>query len=285
MPAQPLVIKACADLVKARVAGDDLALSGKDRGAAEMMKGWLTAAKPEPEAGASGGGDVEIVGGAGGSPASGKRKERLLILVGTYSIGKERLAKGEQFGLGSRAHWLLLTPACFAALAIELGSKIYCDERKRPLILAQDDPALHALMTDDPLASVHLVNMFDLKVPFMEDTLRRLKKYAETERLVGKRVPDGFTKVVGLRPTGWTYKPEGSRQEKSLAPGELLERERGRGYSSSVMCEFTSFQRQAAERTCLLTSATLTPQTRRATRPRRSSRSGCPTLSTRRSAS
>lgn len=85
MPAQPLVIKACADLVKARVAGDDLALSGKDRGAAELMKGWLTAPKPEPDAGAS---------AEPGSPSGRKRKERLLILVGTYSIGKERLAKG-----------------------------------------------------------------------------------------------------------------------------------------------------------------------------------------------
>jgi hypothetical protein len=78
--------------------------------------------------------------------------------------------------------------------------------------------------------------MFDLKIPFMEDTLRRLKKYAETERLVGKSVPDPFTKVVGLRPTGWTYKPEGTRQEKSLSPADLLKRESERGYSSSVMC-------------------------------------------------
>jgi len=78
--------------------------------------------------------------------------------------------------------------------------------------------------------------MFDLKVPFMEDTLRRLKKYAETERLVGKRVPEPFTKVMGLRPTGWTYKAEGGRQEKSLSPAELLKRESERGYSSEVMC-------------------------------------------------
>jgi DNA cross-link repair 1A protein len=88
VPAQPLVIRACADLVKARVAGDDLALSGKDRGAAEMMKGWLTTAKTEPEASTS-------TNRSPVSPANGKRKERLLILVGTYSIGKERLAKGK----------------------------------------------------------------------------------------------------------------------------------------------------------------------------------------------
>jgi len=85
VPAQPLVIKACADLVKARVAGDALALSGRDRGAAEMMKGWLTS---------TGTGK----GGVAGSPAGGKPGERLLILVGTYSIGKERLAKGESWG-------------------------------------------------------------------------------------------------------------------------------------------------------------------------------------------
>jgi len=127
-----------------------------------------------------------------------------------------------------------------AALAVELGSKIYCDERKRPLILAQDDPELHALVTDDPLASVHLVNMFDLKVPFMDDTLRRLKKYAETERVVGRKdVPGAFTKVLGLRPTGWTYKPEGGRQDKSLSPADLLKRESERGYSSAIMCEWT----------------------------------------------
>lgn len=90
-PAQPLVVQACSDLVKARVEGDDLALSGKDRGAAELMKGWLEA-KAELEAATGEKLDLEPDVEVEVKP---KQKERLLVLVGTYSIGKERLAKGQ----------------------------------------------------------------------------------------------------------------------------------------------------------------------------------------------
>ena len=64
---------------------------------------------------------------------------RRLVLVGTYLIGKERIA---------------------LALAKALGSRIYADPRKRRIIHALEWPELWETLTEDPLgATVHLVAM------------------------------------------------------------------------------------------------------------------------------
>ncbi|KAF7308324.1 DNA cross-link repair protein PSO2/SNM1 [Mycena chlorophos] len=105
-PPQPLVISACADLAKRIAAGIP---------PDPKMDQWIT------------------------SPAKGKQKaspERILMVVGTYSVGKERIVK---------------------AIAQAINSKISIDK-------------LHAYLTQ----------------PALKGT---------------------FTRVVGFRPTGWTYSP------------------------------------------------------------------------------
>ncbi|KAI8996416.1 DNA repair metallo-beta-lactamase-domain-containing protein [Trametes punicea] len=156
-PPQPQVISACAELARRLVQGRsvDDAEGGKPR----TMAGWFTRVDK---------GD------------KGKEKEkasdaadRVLVVVGTYSIGKERIVK---------------------AIAKALDTKVYCDSRKAAILRCQDDPELHALLTSDPLtAGVHLV-------PLGVIASDRLREYIE--RWKGR-----YSKVIGFRPTGWTYTP------------------------------------------------------------------------------
>jgi len=95
----------------------------------------------------------------------------VLVAIGTYSIGKERIVK---------------------AIAHALGSKIYCDTRKRGLLLAQADPSLHALLTSDPYTcQVHLLPLQNISIERMTEYLAHFKGV--------------FDRVLGFRPTGWTY--------------------------------------------------------------------------------
>ncbi|KAK0446859.1 DNA cross-link repair protein pso2/snm1 [Armillaria borealis] len=146
-PPQPLVISACAELAK-RIAGGSVV---KDKDA--RMDVWLNAAPPKTK---------------------GKQKsDRILMVVGTYSIGKERIVK---------------------AMAQALRTKVYCDARKTAILRCQCDPELHSLLTSNPLdALVHLV-------PLGVITSDRLKEYVE-------RFKGHFSRAVGFRPTGWTYTP------------------------------------------------------------------------------
>ncbi|KAK0202728.1 DNA repair metallo-beta-lactamase-domain-containing protein [Desarmillaria ectypa] len=146
-PPQPLVISACAELAK-RIAGGSVV---KDKG--PRMDVWLNAAP---------------------SKEKGKQKsDRILIVVGTYSIGKERIVK---------------------AMAQALQTKVYCDARKTAILRCQCDPELHSLLTSNPLdALIHLV-------PLGVITSDRLKEYVE-------RFKGHFSRTVGFRPTGWTYTP------------------------------------------------------------------------------
>ena len=79
-----------------------------------------------------------------------------------------------------------------AAVARRLGAKVYCDARKAGILRCQSDPELIAMLTDNPReACVHIV-------PLGLISTERLKGYADNWK-------DTFTKVIGLRPTGWTY--------------------------------------------------------------------------------
>lgn len=146
-PPQPLVISACADLAQ-RIS------SGYSTGHnTPTMDSWMI-----PN---------------GDSSRDKAKRNKILMVIGTYSIGKERIVK---------------------AVAHALQSKVYCDARKRAILLCQADPELDALLTSDPLvARVHLV-------PLGVITSDKLKTYVE-------RFKGHFTKVVGFRPTGWTYSP------------------------------------------------------------------------------
>ncbi|KAI5119128.1 hypothetical protein M0805_005734 [Coniferiporia weirii] len=161
-PPQPLVVAACAELARRLVRGESLVtgdVSG-DRTAVAPAKGSIQGwAKFE------------------GNNIKGKRKAEgegnVLIVVGTYSIGKERIVK---------------------AIAQALGTKIYCDARKSAILRCQDDPELHALMSNDPLeAGVHVVPLGMVASDRFKDYVGRWK---------GR-----WTRAVAFRPTGWTYAP------------------------------------------------------------------------------
>ncbi|KAH9056723.1 DNA cross-link repair protein pso2/snm1 [Lactarius vividus] len=125
-PAQAQVISACAELSKRLVSG---------QGSVEDDNGtvskWFTLI-PKSQAR----GDVKLA--------------NTLIVVGTYTIGKERIVK---------------------AIAKALDSKIYCDQRKAAILRCQSDPELHEMLTADPFsANVHIV-------PLNVATSDRLKEY------------------------------------------------------------------------------------------------------------
>ena len=89
-PAQELVIDACASLVRSCVAeGDEAALyrTGGETQVRQtaLMKGWLVNSKKEEE---------DENGAPLAEPEKSKKRERWVILVGMYSVGKERIVKG-----------------------------------------------------------------------------------------------------------------------------------------------------------------------------------------------
>ncbi|KII87489.1 hypothetical protein PLICRDRAFT_93233 [Plicaturopsis crispa FD-325 SS-3] len=146
-PPQPLVIQACAELAKRLV-------DGEASGTGKTVDGWFSKAEKAAE-----------------SKGKAREKGQLLIVVGTYSIGKERIVK---------------------AIAHALNTKVYCDARKAAILRCQPDPELHALLTSDASeAGVHLV-------PLGLITSDKLKDYVT-------RFKGTFTRAVGFRPTGWTY--------------------------------------------------------------------------------
>ena len=80
----------------------------------------------------------------------------------------------------------------FKAIAHALNTKVYCDTRKSSILRCQGDSDLDAMLTSNPTdAIVHLV-------PLSTITTDRLKIYLD-------RFKGSFNKIVGFRPTGWTY--------------------------------------------------------------------------------
>ncbi|KAH7076993.1 DNA repair metallo-beta-lactamase-domain-containing protein, partial [Paraphoma chrysanthemicola] len=113
---------------------------------------------------------------------------RLLVVVGTYSIGKERICVG---------------------IAKALKSKIYAPANKQRICAALEDPELNALLTKDPRsAQVHMTPLFEIRADTLDDYLR---DYADT-----------FSRCVGFRPSGWNYRPPNSRFTESPAVQTVL---------------------------------------------------------------
>lgn len=118
------------------------------------------------------------------SPARG----RLLVVVGTYSIGKERICVG---------------------IAKALGSKIFAPANKQRICAALEDPELNSLLTKDPRAAqVHMTPLFEIRADTLDDYLR---DYADT-----------YSRCVGFRPSGWNYRPPNSRFTESPAVQTVL---------------------------------------------------------------
>lgn len=113
--------------------------------------------------------------------AKSPERGRLLVVVGTYSIGKERICVG---------------------IAKALKSKIFAPANKQRICAALEDPELNALLTRDPRAAqVHMTPLFEIRADTLDDYLR---DYADT-----------FSRCVGFRPSGWNYRPPNSRFTES----------------------------------------------------------------------
>lgn len=106
-----------------------------------------------------------------------RSKGRLLVVVGTYSIGKERIVLG---------------------IAKALNSKIFAAQRKRDILSCLEDPELESRITSDPLdAQVHMTYLQEIRAETLCDYLTQFHPH--------------FQRIVGFRGTGWTYTPPKTR--------------------------------------------------------------------------
>lgn len=117
-----------------------------------------------------------------------KTRGRLLVIVGTYSIGKERICLG---------------------IAKALDSKIYAPPGKMRIVAALEDPELDVRMTSDPReAQVHMTPLFEIRADTLDDYLKDYFPH--------------FTRAVGFRPSGWNYRPPNSRFTESPSVQTVL---------------------------------------------------------------
>lgn len=183
-PSQEDVIQACADMCislnKTKVDSNDSWELTKAARAGGTMTKFVS---KEPK---------EDVNGDAGTPAANevesKSRGRLLVVVGTYSIGKERICLG---------------------IARALDSKIYAPAGKQRICAALEDTELNARLTRDPReAQVHMTPLFDIRAETLGDYLAEYH--------------DRFSRAVGFRPSGWNYRPPGSRFTESPAVGTVL---------------------------------------------------------------
>jgi DNA cross-link repair 1A protein len=181
-PDQESVIKACADmcisLSKASVDDTDnwetMKRQRAGTGMVQFLQNGTENIKQE---------DVEPTDGA-----STKQRGRLLVVVGTYSIGKERICLG---------------------IAKALNSKIYCSAGKQRICAALEDPELMALLTSNPKeAQIHMTPLFEIRADTLDEYL---KDYRDT-----------FTRAVAFRPSGWNYRPPNSRFTESPSVQTVL---------------------------------------------------------------
>jgi DNA cross-link repair 1A protein len=168
-PCQEDVITACTDmcvsLKKERAEESDAwEVVKRERAGTGMAKFVQTSIKAEDDSIAT-----EI--------GSKKTRGRLLVVCGTYSIGKERICMG---------------------IARALECKIWAPPGKMRICAALEDPELMSRMTDDPKeAQIHMQMLMEIRPETLQEYLNSYKPY--------------FSRVVGFRPSGWNYRPPNSR--------------------------------------------------------------------------
>jgi DNA cross-link repair 1A protein len=166
-PSQEDVIKACADMC----------VSLKER--AEESDTWETIKKERVGSGMAKFINTTVKQGdnitMGVDPT--KARGKLLVVCGTYSIGKERICMG---------------------IAKALGCKIWAPPGKQRICAALEDPELMSRLTDDPReAQIHMQMLMEIRAETLQDYLEGYKPH--------------FSRVVGFRPSGWNYRPPNSR--------------------------------------------------------------------------
>ncbi|KAI8645049.1 DNA repair metallo-beta-lactamase-domain-containing protein [Parasitella parasitica] len=112
--------------------------------------------------------------------------KRLLVVVGTYSLGKENV---------------------FIEIAKTLNSKIFVTDQKRAILECFHDQELEARLTDQGReAQVHVIPLGHIQAENLEAYFRSLQPH--------------FTQMIAFRPTGWTFRassdPQLQHQQRSL---------------------------------------------------------------------
>ncbi|ORZ21708.1 DNA repair metallo-beta-lactamase-domain-containing protein [Absidia repens] len=114
--------------------------------------------------------------------------ENLLVIVGSYSIGKEKV---------------------FNAIAKLLECKIFVPSTKRSILSCQENYELDKLLTEDQKeANVHVLPLNDIK--------------PENIHAYKKSLAPRFTDVIAFKPTGWTFKPS-DNYDSDMEPDNLFQ--------------------------------------------------------------
>jgi len=117
-------------------------------------------------------------------------RKKVLVLVGTYLIGKEKV---------------------FIGIAKFLKSKIFVTNRKKKILECLNDENISVLITSNPDEScVHIVNMGQLSIENVNNYYNNYKHK--------------YDMVIAFRPTGWVFKPKKGNKNQ-LAPNnqQILE--------------------------------------------------------------
>ncbi|KAK3938045.1 hypothetical protein QBC46DRAFT_293045 [Diplogelasinospora grovesii] len=198
-PPQDDVISACAELCatlnKGLVDGDDTSwdrlIRRREGGGGpppESVSKFFTTPNKTPHSIE----EVEVVEGNAFTALNGKspKKNRLLVVCGTYSIGKERICK---------------------AIALALNTKIFASPAKIRICNQLGDAELSGLLTSDPReAQVHMQMLMEIRAETLAEYLEGYRGH--------------FSKVVGFRPSGWNYRPTASKTSagKGDTPGTVV---------------------------------------------------------------
>lgn len=210
-PSQEEVIKACADMCVSLSKdfvdeSDSWEKTKKERAGDGMVKFVRKTSVKEEEKDEM---KIKIE-----DEPSKKARGRLLVIVGTYSIGKERICLG---------------------VAKALNSKIYAPPNKQKICAALEDPELSARMTNDPLeAQVHMQMLMEIRAETLADYLTGFKPH--------------FSRIVGFRPSGWNYRPPNSRFTESPAVQTVLHSDNWKSRYS--MAELTPQRGSTREANC-----------------------------------
>ena len=186
-PSQEDVITACADMC--------ISLR-KER--AEESDAWEVAKKERAGTGMNRYVSTTIIKSedAPESEIKPKARGRLLIICGTYSIGKERICMG---------------------IARALDCKIYAPPQKMRICAALEDPELMSRMTPHPLeAQIHMQALMEIRP-------ETLGPYLDSYR-------PHFSRIVAFRPSGWNYKPPIGRGIEAPSVETIL---KGKSWRSS----------------------------------------------------
>lgn len=128
------------------------------------------------------------------------RDPNTLFLVGTYTIGKERM---------------------FLALAERFGLKFYAKPSKMKILKCLEIEAVldEYATTNELEARIHIVPIFDLSLKKLEDLLDALPLLPAPITAGNKAPPrPKWNRIIAIRPTGWAYaSPKKSSAKKNAA--------------------------------------------------------------------